>query len=353
MLNNEKGNAGRNIYSASVLSVTAITLIILFILDLITGPVKIPVPQVISSIFHLKAENELWNSVLFDFRIPKALTALIAGASLSISGLQMQTIFRNPLAGPDVLGISAGASLGVAVVVMGFGNLFSRGDLPYLSGWLQIIAACAGSAAVLLIVMAVSLRVSDIMTILILGILFGSAISAIVSIIQYFSEQSVLKTFIIWSMGNLGSLTKSQMNVLLMSTLAGLILTILSVKRLNVLLAGETYARSLGINLKSSRLLIFLSTSILTGSVTAFCGPIGFVGIAVPHLARTILRSSDHRLIVPGSILFGGVLLLLSDLISQLPSQDTVLPVNAVTSLLGIPVVIWIIFRNRKIVGLS
>jgi iron complex transport system permease protein len=184
------------------------------------------------------------------------------------------------------------------------------------------MAACAGSVAVLFIIMAVAMRVRDIMTILILGILFGSAVSAIVSIIQYFSEQSVLKTFIVWTMGNLGSLTRPQLNVLLLSVLSGLMLTIFSIKKLNLLLAGETYARSLGVNIKAARFLVFISTGILTGSITAFCGPIGFVGIAVPHIVRTLLGSSDHRLTVQGCILAGGILLLSSDLLSQIPGME-------------------------------
>lgn len=349
----DHGVSKRNIRSAGALSLMAVILVLLFILDLVTGPVKIPVSYVVNSLLNIESGNQLWDTILSDFRLPKALTAIAAGAALSVSGLQMQTVFRNPLAGPDVLGISSGASLGVALVVMGFGNIFSSGDLPYLSSWVQIIAACAGSVAVLFVVMAVAMRVRDIMTILILGILFGSAVSAIVSIIQYFSEQSVLKTFIVWTMGSLGSLTRPQLNVLLLSILSGFLMTIFSIKKLNLLLAGETYARSLGVNIKAARFFVFISTGILTGSITAFCGPIGFVGIAVPHIVRTLLGSSDHRLTVQGCILAGGILLLLSDLLSQLPGDGTILPVNAVTSILGIPVVIWVVFRNRKFSGIS
>lgn len=343
----------RNLRNATVISLTAALLVFLFILDLAVGSVKIPFIYILDALFNVSTDNQMWDTILFDFRIPKALTALAAGAALSVSGLQMQTVFRNPLAGPDVLGISSGASLGVALVVMGFRGVFSTGELSYLSSWLQIAAACAGSVAVLFIVTAVALRVRDIMTILILGILFGSAVSAIVSIIQYFSEQSVLKTFIIWSMGNLGSLTRAQLNVLLISTVSGLIMTVFSMKKLNLLLGGETYARSLGVNIKSARLFVFISTGILTGTITAFCGPIGFVGIAVPHIVRTMLGNSDHRLTLPCCILAGGVLLLAGDLLSQIPPDDTILPINAVTSILGIPVVIWVVFRNRKLAGLS
>ncbi|MBN2481613.1 MAG: iron ABC transporter permease [Bacteroidales bacterium] len=325
----------------------------LFALDLITGPVKIPFKQVFVTLFYPGSVDPIWKQVLFDFRIPKALTAMIAGSALAVSGLQMQTIFRNPLAGPDVLGISSGAGLGVALVVLGFDRFFSGGEMLYISGWIQIVAAWTGSAVVLLLVMAVSLRVRDIMTILILGILFGSAVSAVVSILQYFSEQTMLKTYVIWTMGNFGSLTGMQLNVLLISIAAGFAVSVLSLKRMNVLLTGETYARSVGLNLKSSRILIFLSTSILTGSVTAFCGPIGFVGIAIPHLARLLFRSADHKVLFPGCIILGAIMLLISDLISQMPPQDTHLPVNAVTALLGIPIVIWIIVKNQRLVSVS
>ena len=345
--------APSNIRIAVIMIVMALLLLVLFIADLVTGPVKIPVSHILDSLFGLESGHDLWDTVLFDFRLPKALTAIIAGAALSVSGLQMQTVFRNPLAGPDVLGISSGASLGVALVVMGSGHIIPSGEFSSLNSWLQIAAACTGAVTVLFIVSAVALRVRDIMTILILGILFGSAVSAIVSIIQYFSEQSVLKTFIVWSMGNLGSLTKSQLNVLLVSAFVGLFMTIFSMKKLNLLLAGDTYARSLGVNIKIVRIFVFISTGILTGSITAFCGPIGFVGIAVPHIVRTVLGSSDHRLTMPGCVLSGGVLLLASDLLTQLPPDDTVLPINAVTSMLGIPVVIWVIFRNRKLAGIS
>ncbi|MBN1159358.1 MAG: iron ABC transporter permease [Bacteroidales bacterium] len=325
----------------------------LFMLDLVTGPVEIPFRLVFTTLLHPGSVDPVWKQVMFDFRIPKALTAVVAGSALAVSGLQMQTVFRNPLAGPDVLGISSGAGLGVALVVLGFGRIFSGGEMLYISGWIQIAAAWAGAAVVLFLVMAVSLRVRDIMTILILGILFGSAVSAVVSILQYFSEQAMLKTYVIWTMGSLGSLTNVQLNVLLVSIVTGFIISVLSLKRMNILLTGETYARSLGLNQKSSRILIFLSTSILTGSVTAFCGPIGFVGIAVPHLARLLFRSADHKVLFPGSILLGAIMLLISDLVSQMPPQDTHLPVNAVTALLGIPIVMWIIFKNQRLVSVS
>ncbi|OFY53513.1 MAG: iron ABC transporter [Bacteroidetes bacterium RBG_13_46_8] len=321
----------------------------LFILDILTGPVNIPLNETLHILTGGDSSNPVWQTIVSDFRLPKAITALLAGAALSVSGLQMQTVFRNPLAGPYVLGISSGASLGVALVVLGFSSLFIRGSINPLSVWVQIVAAWIGAAAVMVLIMAVSLRVRDIMTILILGVLFGSAATAIVNILQYFSHQSHLKAFMVWSMGSLGNVTKDQLVMLAVTVMAGLLLAILSGKLLNVLLLGESYAKSMGLNLMVARAVIFISTSILTGSVTAFCGPIGFIGIAVPHLTRMIFKTADHRLLIPAVILAGGIVMLLSDLLSQIPGSDSVLPINSVTALIGIPVVIWIVFRNLKI----
>jgi iron complex transport system permease protein len=330
-----------------------VLLVILILLDLTTGSVKIPANRVFSILFGTNDENPVWNTILYEFRIPKTLTAILAGSALSVSGLQMQTVFRNPLAGPDVLGISSGASLGVALVILGFGDLFSINNLGLLSSWLQIVAAWAGAATVLFLVMFVSLRVRDIMTILILGILFGSAASAFVSILQYFSNQSMLKAFVIWSMGSLGNLSGTQLRVLGISLLGGFALTFATIKVLNAMLLGETYSRSMGVNIKLTRVLVFISTSILSGSITAFCGPVAFVGIAVPHLARLIFKTADHKVLMPACILLGSLLMLLADLISQVPGSAVVLPINSVTALLGIPVVIWVVVYNRRMVAVN
>jgi iron complex transport system permease protein len=321
----------------------------LFVLDILTGPVAIPLRETLRILLAGDSSHTVWRTIVADFRLPKAITALLAGAALSVSGLQMQTVFRNPLAGPYVLGISSGASLGVAFVVMGFAPLFVLGGFNPLSVWAQIVAAWIGAAAVMVLIMAVSLRVRDIMTILILGVLFGSAAGAIVNILQYFSHQSQLKAFLIWTMGSLGNVTRDQLTVLAVTVMVGLLLAVLSGKILNVLLLGESYAKSMGLNLSFSRVIIFTSTSMLTGSITAFCGPIGFIGIAVPHLTRMIFKTADHRLLIPAVVITGGIVMLLSDILSQIPGSDHVLPVNSVTALIGIPVVIWIIFRNLKI----
>jgi iron complex transport system permease protein len=282
------------------------------------------------------------------FRLPKAITALVVGIALSLSGLQMQTVFRNPMAGPDVLGVSSGASLGVAIVILGVPAGFISGNLQNIGNWVLVSSAWVGAGAVMLLIMFISSRIRNIMTILILGIMLASGISAIVSILQYFSNETMLKAYVIWTLGSLGNLTTGQLKILIYSVSAGILLSIVSVKMLNALLLGENYAASIGLKIKRSRILIFACTSILAGSVTAFCGPIGFIGIAVPHIARNIFKTSNHLILVPGSIFVGGIIMLVSDIISQLPGSENVLPINSVTSLIGIPVVIWVILRNKR-----
>jgi iron complex transport system permease protein len=323
--------------------------LILFMLDLLIGPVSIPLKDTLKILFTGESVNSAWKTIIVDFRFPKATTALLAGMALSVSGLQMQTLFRNPLAGPYVLGISSGASLGVALVILGFAPLFDQGMVNPLGNWVRIFAAWIGSAAVLLLILAVSLRVRDIMTILILGILFGSATSAIINILQYFSHQTMLKAFVVWSMGNLGNVTNSQLLVLSITIAAGLLLAFFSGKMLNALLLGESYAKSMGLNVVLARTMVFISTSILAGSITAFCGPIGFIGIAVPHITRMVFKSADHRLLIPAVLIIGTIIMLISDILTQLPGSESTLPINSVTSLIGIPIVVWIIFRNQKI----
>ncbi len=328
-------------------------LFVLFLADLLTGPVHIPFKKVFQLLTDNNPAYAIQRTIILAFRLPKAVTAVLAGAALSVSGLQMQTIFRNPLAGPYVLGISSGAGLGVALVVLGFGSLFSSHEISYLGNWIQIGAAWIGSAVVLFVILVVSMKVKDIMTILILGILFGSAASAIVNILQYFSQQTMLKAFVIWSMGNLGSLSLKQLYVLVPCIFAGLTMSLIHVKQLNLFLLGETYARSMGMNIRISRILVFISTSILAGSITAFCGPIGFIGIAVPHVSRLLLNTANHRILIPGTILLGAIVLLGGDIISTIPGKDIILPINSVTALMGIPVVIWLVVRNRSLSSLN
>jgi iron complex transport system permease protein len=317
------------------------------------GSVNIPVKEVFRVIFTGEADRPEYLTIIYKFRIPKAITALFAGFALSVSGLQMQTIFRNPLAGPYVLGISAGASLGVAILVMGISSFTIVSQVGAIGNWMIVISAWLGSGLILFLILVVSLRVKDIMTILILGIMFGSATSAIVSILQYFSNESMLKAFIVWTMGSLGGVSLAQLNVLIPSVIIGLTITFLSIKMLNAMLVGENYAKSMGLNVRMSRFLIFFSTSLLAGSVTAFCGPIGFIGIAVPHIARIIFKTANHNTLLPGSMLVGGIVLLLSDIISQIPGKENTLPINSITALVGIPIVIWIIIKNEKLSRVS
>jgi iron complex transport system permease protein len=336
------GTQGRSLLFAAL----AFLLLAAFLLDILIGSVNLHPSQVLKALSG-NAEPGI-TAIVMKFRIPKAVTAAVAGMALSVSGLQMQTVFRNPMAGPYVLGISSGASLGVAFVILGFSSPVTPDSISTLSNWLLVLASWIGAGAVMVIIMFISLKIRDILTVLILGIILSSAISAVVSILQYFSTESLLKAYIIWTMGSLGNLTASQLNVLLISAASGLIISLASVKMLNGLLLGEDYAASMGINIKCSRILIFAGTSILAGSVTAFCGPIGFIGIAVPHIARIIFRTSDHRVLIPASIIAGAVIMLASDIISQLPGAGRILPVNSVTALVGIPVVVWVIMRNRK-----
>ncbi|MCX6222992.1 MAG: iron ABC transporter permease [Bacteroidia bacterium] len=322
----------------------------LFLLDLLSGSVHISLYQSISTLFHPSSSDPQIAAILFQFRIPKAITAVLAGAALSVAGLQMQTIFRNPVAGPDILGISSGASLGVALFVLSAGWIFGGTPLFSIAGsWSIVMAAWFGAGCMMFLVVMLASRLRDLMTVLILGILISGAVMAVVSVLQYFSNESTLKSFIVWTMGSLGSTTRDQLWVLVPSVAVGLLVALFSAKFLDAFLLGENYAKSMGMNLRLAYLLTFASTSILAGSITAFCGPIGFVGIIVPHLARKLFHSPLHSKLIPATMLMGAIVMVIGDLISQLPGYATTLPINSVTSLLGIPVVVWIIFQHKKI----
>lgn len=323
-----------------------IILIIFFLLDLLLGSVSIKPDDLAMAL--LGQADTVTETILFQFRLPKAITSLLVGIALSISGLQMQTLFRNPMAGPYVLGLSSGASLGVAFVILGFSANLTPDTIKGLGNWAIAGASWIGAGLVMLLIMVISSRIRNIMTVLILGIMLASGISAIVSIMQYFSSETMLRTYIIWTMGSLGNLTSSQLNVMLLSVFVGTLISLISVKMLNALLLGEQYARSIGLDIRLSRFIIIATTSILAGSVTAFCGPIGFIGIAVPHIARIIFRTSDHKILIPGTIITGSIIMLISDIVSQMPGSDNVLPVNSITALIGIPVVIWVILNDQK-----
>lgn len=329
-----------------IFTVLALLLVIAFTLDLFLGSVSIKPLDIIKSVFG--DSDDVSGKILMQFRLPKAITALLVGIALSISGLQMQTLFRNPMAGPYVLGLSSGASLGVAFVIMGFSSSISPDAIKGIGNWAIAASSWTGAGIVMILIMIISSRVKNIMTVLILGIMLSSAISSVVSIMQYFSNETMLKTYIIWTMGSLGNLTSSQLNVMTISVVIGILISLFSVKMLNAQLLGEEYASSIGLDVKFSRFIVITGTSILTGTITAFCGPIGFIGIAVPHLARIMLRTSDHKILIPATILTGAVVMLISDIISQMPGSDNVLPINSVTALIGIPVVIWVILRDQK-----
>lgn len=317
---------------------------VLFAADIAVGSVSIPIRDVWAALTGGECDPTTAR-IIRDIRLMKAVVALVAGAALAVSGLQMQTLFRNPLAGPYVLGVSSGASLGVALFILG-------APMAGLTGhaWLSSLgvagAAWIGAAAILALIAAISTRIKDIMVILILGIMISSGVSAIVQILQYLSAEEALKSFVVWTMGSLGDVTATQLALLLPAVAAGAALGVAAIKSLNMLLLGENYARSMGLDLRRSRSIILLSTTLLAGTVTAFCGPIGFIGLAMPHVARVIFRNADHRTLMPAAALTGAASLLLCDMVAKLLA----LPVNSITALLGIPVVVWVVVRNRNIV---
>ena len=320
--------------SAILFAMLAALTLFLFLLDLAVGAVAVPLGDVWAALTGGDCPRAT-AKIILNIRLIKAVVALLAGAALSVSGLQMQTLFRNPLAGPYVLGISSGASLGVALVVLaGFGSSIG------IAG-----AAWLGAALVLVVIAAVGHRIKDIMVILILGMMFSSGIGAVVQILQYVANDESLKMFVVWTMGSLGDVTFNQLAVLIPSIIAGLLLAVVTIKPLNLLLFGEEYAVTMGLNVRRSRGLLFLSTTLLAGTVTAFCGPIGFIGLAMPHVTRMLFRNSDHRVLVPGTVLSGASVLLLCDLVSKLFT----LPINAITALLGIPIVVWVVLRNKSV----
>lgn len=324
-------------------------LLIGVILSLALGSVSIPFKDILKTIGGVSIDNSTWEYIIINYRLPKTITAILIGSGLAVSGLLMQTLFRNPLAGPYVLGLSSGASLGVAILILG-GSLLSGvlGEFIF-SKWAIILAASAGSIIVMLAVLSTAQRIKDTMTLLIIGLMVASLTSAVVSVLAYFSNSDDLQLYIFWSFGSLGNLSWQEVGVLFTCWLLGLAFAILSLKNLNALLLGENYAKSMGVRLKRNRLLIIISTSILAGSATAFAGPIAFVGLAVPHLVRQILPTNDHRILLPTIIMGGALLMLICDIIAQMPGMESTLPINAVTSIFGAPVVIWLLLRKRKL----
>lgn len=328
----------------SIIFVVLISLtFLLFLADLAIGSVSLSLSEVWEALIG-GDESETTVQIVRGIRLNKAIVAVLCGAALSVSGLQMQTLFRNPLAGPYVLGISSGASLGVALFILGM-PLFglSASSLPLgIAG-----AAWVGSALILVLMGIVSQRVKDIMVVLILGMMFSSGVSAVVQILQYLSHDDALKNFVIWTMGSLGEVTYSEMPIMVIAVMLGLILAVITIKPLNQLLLGEEYAISMGMNIKKSRGLLFTSTTLLAGTVTAFCGPIGFIGMAMPHVTRLLFANSDHRILIPGTIITGALILIFCDILSKI----FILPVNAITSLLGIPIIVFIVLQNKSVMA--
>jgi len=313
----------------------------LFLADLAWGSIHISLSEIID-VFFRKSGSGINSEILLNFRLPKAITAILAGASLSVAGLMMQTLFRNSLADPYILGVSSGASLGVALVMM------AATVLPVAfvsSGWALIVSAIIGASVVLVLVVGVSFKVHNAVSLLIVGLMFGTIAGSLVSVLQNFSNPDAIKLFVMWTFGSLSAVTWSYMHVLLPVVLIGLGMAFSLQKRLDGLLLGENYARGLGISIQQTRFLIVIATGLLAGGITAFTGPIAFVGVAIPHIARGLFRVSSHRILLPATILCGASLLLICDIITQIPTYT--LPINTVSALFGAPIIIWIILKRR------
>jgi iron complex transport system permease protein len=320
-------------------------MLFLLLVNLSFGSVAIPPTEILKVLTGLPIENAIWTDIIIDFRLTKSLTCILAGSALSLGGLQMQTLFRNPLAGPDILGLSSGASLMVSLVFMS--GAVGLSFLP--NSWSIALAASIGSSLILLLVLAISRRIRDNTSLLIIGLMIGAATASFVSVLQFMSRAEDQQYYMIWTFGSLSGLSWDEIGILSLALLVGTLLLLFNLKSLNAWLLGENYAQSLGVNLKRSKLLMILSTSILAGGVTAFCGPIAFVGLAVPHLVRLLFKTSDHRLLTPTVAIGGACLLLLCDILAQLPGSTYVWPINAITALVGAPVVISIILKGKKI----
>ena len=332
-------------------SILIIGVVFLFLLNISLGSINIPIKDVYTSLLHGSCSKESWNYIILNYRLPKAIVAILIGIGLSVSGLLMQTLFRNPLAGPYVLGLSSGASLGVAIVILGASLLPISLSEFFLSSLGIIIASSLGSFFVLISVLVIAKRLRDTMAILIVGLMFGSLTSAIVGCLTYFSSAEQLQKFTFWSLGNLGNLTWNSIAILCFCVVLGLVLSVFSIKPLNALLLGENYARSLGINYKKTKYIILFATSILAGSITAFVGPIAFIGLAVPHIAKLVFQTSNHKILFWSTLLFGAIIMLICDSITQIPGTEIILPINAITSIFGAPIVIWLLVSKRKMMA--
>ncbi|MCK9159671.1 MAG: iron ABC transporter permease [Bacteroidaceae bacterium] len=320
-----------------------LALVCTFTADLAIGSVNLPVKEVWLALTG-NSHNIIYTEIILNHRLPKAITAILAGTSLSIAGVLMQTLFRNPLAGPDVLGVTSGASLGVAILTLGTSVL----PIWAVSGYGQVTAAIIGATGILFLVIIASFKIKQNVSLLIIGMMFGYFAGAIVSILQNISNPDTLKLFITWTFGSLSAVGWQEMGIMIPIVLIGTTIALLLQKPLNILLLGNNYASGLGISVKRLRMWIILATALLAGTSTAFTGPISFIGITMPHLARGLFHTPNHRIIIPASILCGSVTLLICDIISQMPGIQGTLPINAVTALFGAPVIIWIIIHNKR-----
>ena len=325
-----------------------ILLAVLWFLNISLGSVSIPFSDVFASIFNGEVSKDTYRNIIVDYRIPKAITAILVGSGLSISGLLMQTLFRNPLAGPFVLGISSGASLGVAILILGAALIGGISGFV-TSSFSMAIAASLGAFLVLSAVLIAANKVRNTMSILIIGLMFGSITSAIISVLAYFSSAEQLQQFIFWGFGSLGNLSWNELKIFTLIFVIGVSLLFFIIKPLNSMLLGENYAKSMGVNIKKTRYIVLITTSILTGVITAFSGPIAFVGLAVPHLTKLIFNTSNHKILLFAVAIVGAILMLVADMVAQLPTSEYTLPINAITSLFGAPIVIWLLIRKRKI----
>nr|WP_262906279.1 iron ABC transporter permease [Tenacibaculum dicentrarchi] len=329
--------------------ILAILLVVVFFINISLGSVSIPFKDIFNALTGGTATKESWQTIIVNFRLPKAITAIMVGSGLSICGLLMQTLFRNPLAGPFVLGISSGASLGVALLILGSGVFGAALFSITTSNWTLAIGASLGAFLVLSAVIIAANKVRNTMAILVIGLMFGSLTSAVISVLSYFSEASQIQQYLFWNFGSLGNLSWQELAVFTSIYSIGIIASFSIIKPLNSFLLGENYAKSLGINIKKSRTTILLITSLLTGVITAFSGPIAFIGIAIPHIAKIIFTTSNHKILLPAAALIGAIILLICDAIAQLPTSQFTLPINSITSLFGAPVVIWLLIRKKKI----
>jgi len=324
-------------------------LAMVFLVSIGLGSVAIPIDEIIAVLLGNNSSKSSWSTIILHFRLPKAITAMLVGSGLSIAGLLMQTLFKNPLAGPFVLGISSGASLGVAILILGAGIFGGVLTTISLSSWGLAIASSIGAALVLFAVLITANKVRNTMSILIIGLMFGTVTSAIISVFTFFSNADKIQQFVFWGFGSLGNLSWNEILVFFTIYLIAIINLIGIIKPLNSLLIGENYAKSLGINIKKNRNIILLITSLLTGVITAFAGPIAFIGLAVPHITKLVFKTSNHKILLPAVAILGAIILLVCDIVAQLPTSEFTLPINAVTSLIGAPVVIWLLVRKNKL----